>query len=119
MRVGLWDVAMIHENDIRAQILELQSLDEFEDWLVQRSWNMHLDSESRAQNLVGKIELALAEYHDGHISEPALRQRLRSLAFTYEVVFSPNTPSQNVSYTSSSMVQIPPFGLQASTVSVS
>ncbi len=111
---------MIQENEIRARLLALSSLDEFEDWLAQRSWNMHLDSDPRAQKLVGKIELALAEFHNGHLAEPLLRQRLKSLAATYEFSLIPqNGDAESVTYTSNSTVQIPPVGLQVSAVFVS
>lgn len=81
---------MIQENEIRNAVVNYlageQSLDEFEDWLAQRSWNMHLDSDPGAQDLVGKIELALAEYSNGHKSERGLRNELRSLVETCRVV---------------------------------
>jgi len=53
---------MVNENDIRAKLLNLNDLDEFEDWLVQNSWNMHHDSSQAAQKLVGEIELLLLSY---------------------------------------------------------
>ena len=56
---------MVSESQIFRQIERLLvnriSLDAFEDWLVRSSWNMHLDSGSKAQSLVWKIELSLAE----------------------------------------------------------
>ncbi|SRR6266496_1126782 len=111
---------MIEENEIRAKLLSLSDLDEFEDWIAEQSWNMHRDSDPSAQRLVGKIELALAEFRDGIISEPLLRQQLKNLARTYEVSFNPpNNQAESISYTSNSRVQIPPVGLQVSAVSVS
>lgn len=111
---------MIQENEIRAKLLALSSLDELEDWLVRQSWNMHQDSDLSAQRLVGRIELALAEFYDGHLAEPLLRQRLRNLASTYEASFTPpNSNSESITYTSNSTVQIPLFGMPISTVSVS
>lgn len=55
------------------------SLDDFEDWLVRSSWNMHLDSTSEAQELVWKIELSLAEHSSGHLDETELRTELKEL----------------------------------------
>jgi hypothetical protein len=110
---------MIQENDIREKLLQLGSLDEFEDWLVRNSWNMHLDSNPSAQRLVGKIELALAEFYDGYVTEPLLRQRLRNLASIYEVRFGSGGDSESVSYTSNSTVQIPHVAMPDVTVSVS
>jgi hypothetical protein len=108
---------MIQENEIREQLLALSDLDAFEDWIVQHSWNMHQDSDPSAQKLVGKIELALAEYSNGHISEFELRRQLDNLARTYEVSFNPSgSQSQTITYSSNSLVQISPVGMQVSTV---
>lgn len=112
---------MIQENEIRGKLIALSSLDEFEDWLVRESWNMHRDSDPKAQQLVGKVELALAEFHNGHLQEPLLRQRLRNLASIYEVSFNPQGDDSggSVTYTSNSMVQKPLVEMPASMVSVS
>ncbi len=113
---------MIEENEIRAKLLSLSDLDGFEDWIAQQSWNMHLDSKPSAQKLVGKIELALAEFHSGHLSEPLLRQMLRNLARTYEVSFNGSNNQQDASsitYSSNSLVQKPLVEMQSSTVFVS
>src|SRR5207253_2856861 len=58
--------------------------DQFEDWLVQRSWNMHADSTEAAQRLASAIELRLAEHSSGHLDEAALRQELLPLVTTYK-----------------------------------
>ena len=55
------------------------SLEEFEDWLVRSSWNMQRDSDGKAQDLVWKIELSLAEYSSGHLDSKDLRAELRNL----------------------------------------
>lgn len=72
---------MIAENQIRQALARYLrgevSLDRFEDWLVQHSWNMHLDSEEAAQKLAGAVELRLAEYSSRHLEEPALKDELR------------------------------------------
>ena len=74
---------MISEYQIVRQIKRLLankiSLDDFEDWLVQSSWNMHLDSDSKAQDLVWKIELSLAEYSSEHLDSKELFAELRTL----------------------------------------
>ena len=44
------------------------SMDDFEDWLVTHSWNMHLDSTPEAIELVSSIEFLLSERDDGIIS---------------------------------------------------
>ena len=109
---------MIQENDIRAKLLEIPDLDEFEDWLVQHSWDMQRDSDHASQQLVGKIELALAEYSNGHLSESELRQHLKNLARTYEVSFNPPSESGLVSYSSNSTAQRPLVELPIATVCV-
>ena len=108
---------MIQENEVREKLLAIASVDEFEDWLVQHSWNMHQDSDPSAQKLVGKIEVALAEYSNGHINEFELRGQLSNLARTYEVTFNPSgVQSQSVTYSSNSLVQISPVGILVSKV---
>ncbi len=74
---------MITEGQIREQLyayLTRQiSLSEFEDWLVQRSWDMHRDSDEAAQRLVAAIELRLSEYSDDHLPDNALDRELYGL----------------------------------------
>lgn len=71
---------MIIENEIRqktiAYLTNSLSLDELEDWLVEKSWNMHLDSLPSAISLAGEIELTLMEYSDDAFSERELRKRM-------------------------------------------
>lgn len=75
---------MISESETRERLARYLaneiSLDEFEDWLVQASWDAHLDSEQPAQRLAYAIELKLAEFSSGHLREEELREELRLLA---------------------------------------
>jgi hypothetical protein len=84
---------MILEAEIREKLSELLSgrldLESFEDWLVQHSWNMHLDSDPAAQDLAAGVELALAEHSSGHLSDDELRQELHALPG--QVVASPRS----------------------------
>jgi hypothetical protein len=77
---------MIAELEIRSNLVRFlskeMSLDQLEDWLVQRSWNMHKDSGEEARKLASAIELRLAEYSSGHLDESGLRDELRSLGNT-------------------------------------
>jgi hypothetical protein len=63
---------MISVSAIRDKLNQLVggkiALDEFEDWIVAESWNMHQHSDPIAQAFVSAIELRLAEYSDGHLS---------------------------------------------------
>jgi hypothetical protein len=74
---------MITESQIRQQLFAYLTrditLNDFEDWLVSQSWNMHLDSDEAAQSLVGAIELRLAEYSDDHLGDDALERELKGL----------------------------------------
>ncbi len=83
---------MIAENQIREKIgrylrSEL-SLDQFEEWLVERSWNMHRDSDEAAQKLASAVELRLAEYSSGHLDDAQLRDELRQFVTNYSLHFS-------------------------------
>jgi hypothetical protein len=90
---------MIAENEIRSKLGRYLSkeisLDQFEDWLAQRSWNMHLDSESAAQKLASAVELRLAEYSNGDMDERALRNELRPFVnrYTMRLTFGIPTPT--------------------------
>jgi hypothetical protein len=83
---------MIAEYQIRERLARYlrgeNSLDQFEDWLVQRSWNMHRDSGDAAKELVSAIELRLAEYSSGHLDEQSLRSELLPFINTYASQFS-------------------------------
>ena len=99
---------MISESQIREKLGRYLrrdlSLDQFEDWLVQQSWNMHKDSSDPAQKLASAVELRLAEHSSGHMDEPALRDELRKFANPSIVYISfgnaqqraPEEPSNNV-----------------------
>ena len=48
----------------------------FEDWLVTRSWNMHKDSATEAQNFVHELNGPIYAYLDGYITEQQLKESL-------------------------------------------
>lgn len=81
---------MITESEIRARLFDYLTrqitLNEFEDWLVVRSWNMHLDSAESARRLVAAIELRLAEYSDDHLTDDGLERELKGLISPSEIV---------------------------------
>ena len=75
---------MIHESEIRSKLVALLLTDslsppDFEDWLVEKSWNMHLDSSESAQRLVWAIEVRLAEFSSDDLSDAQLWDELYSL----------------------------------------
>jgi hypothetical protein len=72
--------------EIREQILRLLegqlSLDDFEDWLVANSWNVHQSGDAELTDLVFEIELHLSELSNGHLDEAELQSALRSIVST-------------------------------------
>jgi hypothetical protein len=78
---------MIAEHQIREWLArylhKVISLDQFEDWFVQRSWDMHRGSDESAQKLAAAIELRLAEHSSGHLDDAQLRQELLPFVTTY------------------------------------
>ena len=109
---------MIAENQIRELLANYLrgdiSLDQFEDWLVERSWNMHRDSDGAAQKLAAAIELRLAEYSSGHLSDNDLRKELVPIVTSYNPKLDVDWASESVPTSSScnSTVQVvPPFAL--------
>jgi hypothetical protein len=108
---------MIAERQIREQLARYLrrelSLDEFEDWVVQRSWNMHLDSGDDAQKLASAIELRLAEYSSGHFDEDSLRKDLLPFVtnYTFQISIGGGVPvlpvaPNNVSVSPHAVIQI-------------
>ena len=104
--IGGIDLGMITEPQIRERLIAFLtnaiSLDEFEDWLVQNSWNMHHDSDPAAQELVGAIELRLSEYSSDHLSEEQLRNELMSLARRPLIVYLDESPTKRPRWESTS-----------------
>ena len=74
---------MVSSSQIReqlAQFLDGQiSLDEFEDWFVQNTWNIHLSGSVSAEMLTFAIEESLSEYSSEHIDEAILRSELSNI----------------------------------------
>ena len=72
---------MISLNEIRDQLVSYlarqKSFAEFEDWLIDHSWDMHKDSAEQAQELVHEVNALIYEYLDRRLSEGQLRLRLR------------------------------------------
>ena len=80
---------MISLNEIRDQLVSYlakeKSFAEFEDWLIDHSWDMHKDSSESAQELVHEISASIYEYLDQNFSEEQLRVRLRPYVQLYRV----------------------------------
>ena len=74
---------MVTSDEVRnrlADAIEGQlSFDEFEDWLVQCSRNVHQSKDFDLQRLVFAIELPLAERSSGHLDDEGLLRELRTV----------------------------------------
>lgn len=66
-------------NELAFVVAGILPLDDFEDWFVQNTWNVHNTGSKAAEVLTFAIEEALSEYTSGHISESKLRQELESV----------------------------------------
>ena len=119
---------MIDESAILEQLYRYLgnqiSLDEFEDWFVQASWNAHREMDPVAFKLVSAIELKLAEHSSGHLSETDLQEELRALIEPHFVYFSfPQGTGQPVLTGASNPVPfqgvVQPFGVISSVEYVS
>jgi hypothetical protein len=84
---------MVIESQVRDRVSQYLhgeiGLDSFEEWLVQRSWNMQQDSVEEARRLVAAIELRLAEHSSGHLDERGLRHELAGLVASEKVSDTP------------------------------
>ena len=117
---------MIAQSQIREEISHYLdgkiSLDHFEDWLVQQSWNMHLDSDKDAQKLVAAIELRLGEYSSGHLTRDELRTELTLYVtrFTERIEFGAapvlyqHIESRNVSFAAKAQIMVFPSRMDQS-----
>jgi len=85
---------MVSSSQIKEQLARVLdghiSLDAFEDWFVQNTWNIHLSGSTAAESLTFAIEESLAEYSSKHISEQELRGELGDLIHRENKVFAFN-----------------------------
>ncbi len=88
--------------EIRASLVRYLSDDislaGFEDWFVPVAWGIERTGNQGAIELAGEIELRLAEFSNGHWSEPELRSKLASLAGVYETELSDGVPDASHAY---------------------
>jgi hypothetical protein len=88
---------MVTASQIRERLLDLlasdqpEAVDDFDEWIVAASWNMHKDSEIRARRLVSAIELRLAEFDSGQIKEEDLRKQLKEIMLSH-LISIPESP---------------------------
>lgn len=61
-------------------------LEEFEDWFVQTTWNVHQAGDESEKQLVYAVELRLSEHSAGHLTEADLRGELLPFVQQYSAV---------------------------------
>jgi hypothetical protein len=116
---------MINVDQIRVMlqrvILAEVSLDEFDEWISRESWNMHKDSSIEAIELIGKIELILADFDSGACSEAGVIKAFASLNPVFRISNVENPVSITTSGSAFNLVNLPKqqwevFGTQSVTV---
>lgn len=90
---------MIREFEIRKRLNGLlqgrESLDDFDAWLTDASWNMHRDSSQAAQDLVDEIQLILAMHSNGDTTAAEMRADLKRLTAKAVVVSATMTAARD------------------------
>ena len=75
---------MVSASEIREHLSELLSgrrtLDEFEDWFVPATWDIHKSEDAEAEALTDQIELRLSEHSDGYLTSDDLMREFGALA---------------------------------------
>ena len=78
---------MIRVEEIKQHLASLLdgscSIDDFEDWIVAKSWNMQTSSDNASQKLVGAIEVRLAEFHQSHLTHNELLAELQEVSDSF------------------------------------
>jgi hypothetical protein len=81
---------MLSYVQLRSQVLNLASnhlsLNDFENWLSQRIWNLHKGADELTQQLAYASALRLCEHDVGDLSEAQLKRELNDLALAYHPV---------------------------------
>src|SRR5437762_2500883 len=80
----------------------LISLRQFQEWFVPATWNVEQIHDQSAYDLTYDIELKLAEFSNGHLTENQLREELRQIADsqTIEVTVGIHMPMRKFPATS-------------------
>ena len=77
MTVGSWSSAMLNNQELVQKLSEVaigkMKLRDFEDWFVPASWNANLWATRQVRDAVYSLELAIAEYSNGHLDSSYLR----------------------------------------------
>lgn len=74
---------MVSASQIREKIVDFLSaeihLDDFEDWIVQNTWNVHQSGSLAAEDLTFSVEEALSEYSRSVLEYHELTKALENL----------------------------------------
>jgi hypothetical protein len=110
---------MLAHVELRNQLIRFLndelSLEDFEDWFVQNSWNVHKIPDLVLQRLVYAVELRLAEMSSEHLSEDEFRRELADLVKVYSMNISQEPSSVitgNCGSFSFQQWSVPSFGMQ-------
>ncbi len=97
------------DNQIRQFLIQYlvgrQSLSQFIESFVPASWNIQKLNDPILTDLVGTIELCLAEHSNAHLSEAELKAKLSPLLRNFQIEIRFGTSDTQFSYTTGSAVQ--------------
>lgn len=82
------------------------SLHEFEDWFIPTAWGILRTANGGLAELVGEIELRLAEFSNGHWTEPELRAKLEPLVSIYETAVASDYQESRNTYSLESSLSL-------------
>ena len=74
------------KRELERYLARVMSLNEFSDWVAPITMDIEQSGSPAAIELVNEIQLRLAEFTDGYWTENQLRELLRPLASTVDVV---------------------------------
>jgi hypothetical protein len=100
---------MVNASDIRSSIGEFlagdRSFDEFENWLISHTWNIHKLGDVESQVLAYSVELRIAEFNADALSLSELRSELQNIANTF--LLNPNQSERVISASSTAFNPVP------------
>jgi hypothetical protein len=100
---------MIKASDIRSSIGEFlggdRNFDEFENWLIGHTWNIHKFGDVESQVLAYSVELRIAEFNADALSLSELRLELQNIANTF--LLNPNQSDRVISASSTFFNPVP------------
>jgi len=81
--IGFRAMSELTLQDLRSHLADYldgtHSLSEFRDWFDVETWGVAAEPDSLARQIAGEIELRIAEFTNGHLTEDELRRHLEYL----------------------------------------